>query len=120
MPPELLKFLHDIEQACDLIEQFTAGKTVDDFRNDAQLRSAVERQFITIGEALLQALRLVPDLSNTITDTRRIINFRNIMVHGYAQIVSDTVWGVVETGLPILHEEVRRLISTHSNAAADE
>jgi uncharacterized protein with HEPN domain len=120
MPPEVLKFLHDIQQACELIEQFTAGRTVDDFRSDAQLRSAVERQFITIGEALLQALRTTPDLSNTITETRRIINFRNVMVHGYAKIVPDTVWGVVESGLPVLHEEVRQLMSSHSPAVPDE
>jgi len=58
MPPEVLKLLHDIRQACGLIQQFTADKTADDFRDDAQLRSAIERQFITIGEALQQALRL--------------------------------------------------------------
>ncbi len=100
MPPEVLRFLHDIQQACGLIEHFTAGKTVDDFRNDIQLRSAMERQFITIGEALQQALRVEPTLADSITDSRRIINFRNVMVHGYAQIVPDTVWGVVESGRP--------------------
>ncbi len=120
MPPEAFKFLHDIQQACDLIEQFTAGKIVDDFRGDAQLRSAVERQFITIGEALLQALRAAPELSHTITDSRRIINFRNVMVHGYASIAPETVWGVVETGLPILREVVRRLIQEASTTLPDE
>ena len=99
MPPDVLKFLHDVEQACGLIEQFTAGKSVEDFQQDAQLRSAVERQFITIGEAIQQALRLRPDLANSITEHRRIINFRNVMVHGYAQIVPDTVWGVSQKDL---------------------
>ena len=111
MPPEVLKFLHDIEQACELVAQFTAGKTFESYRADAQLRSAVERQFIIIGEALQQALRAMPDLSDSITDSRRIINFRNVMVHGYALIVSDTVWGVVEHSLPILEAEVRALIA---------
>jgi uncharacterized protein with HEPN domain len=109
MPPEVLKYLHDIDQACALIEQFTAGKSADDFRGDAQLQSAVERQFITIGEALQQALRLEPALAGSISDSRRIINFRNVMVHGYAQILADTVWGVVEGGLPALHAEIRQL-----------
>ena len=120
MPPEVLKFLHDIQQACELIEQFTSGRAADDFRNDAELRSAVERQFITIGEALQQALRTNPDLCNKITDIRRIINFRNVMVHGYAQIVPDTVWGVVETGLPVLHQEVTELIQSGSTTLRDE
>jgi uncharacterized protein with HEPN domain len=120
MPPEVLKFLHDILQACDLIRQFTTGKAADDFRDDAQLRSAVERQFITIGEALQQALRMMPEMDNSISDSRRIINFRNVMVHGYAQMVSDTVWGVMETGLPVLDAEVRRLMESDSTAARDQ
>ena len=110
MRPDVLKFLHDIQQACELLEQFTASKTIEEFRSDAQLRSAVERQFITVGEALQQMLRIEPGLTNSITDCRRIINFRNVMVHGYAHIVADTVWGVLESGLPILHEEVRQMI----------
>jgi uncharacterized protein with HEPN domain len=116
MPPEVLKLLHDIQQACELIEQFTAGKTVEHFRNDAQLRSAVERQFITIGEAIQQMLRIEPDVANSITDCRRVVNFRNVMVHGYAQIVADTVWGVVETGLQVLHVEVRQLIDLNAGS----
>jgi uncharacterized protein with HEPN domain len=112
MPPEVLKCLHDIQQACALIRKFTSGKTAADFSADDLLRSAVERQFITIGESLQQALRAEPNLATSITDCRRIINFRNVMVHGYAQIVSDTVWGVVEKNLPILQADVSRLISS--------
>ena len=39
------------------------------------------------------------------------------MVHGYAQIMPDTVWGVVEKDLPVLHDEARRLIE--ANASVD-
>jgi uncharacterized protein with HEPN domain len=112
MPPEVLKYLHDVDQACALIAQFTVSKNIDDYRADAQLRSAVERQFITIGEALQQALRAMPELDQAITDSRRIVNFRNVMVHGYAQVDHDTVWGVVESNLPVLQNEVRQLLST--------
>jgi uncharacterized protein with HEPN domain len=118
MPPEVLKCLHDVLQACDLILQFAAGKTEDDFRGDVLLRSAVERQFITIGEALQQAIRLAPELGSEITESRRIINFRNVMVHGYARIVADTVWGVVEKDMPILRGEVERLIAGESAGEA--
>jgi uncharacterized protein with HEPN domain len=120
MRPEALKLLHDIGQACELIARFTAGKTVEDFRNDIQLRSAVERQFITIGEALQQLLRVEPGLASSITDSRRIINFRNVMVHGYAQIVPDTVWGIVESGLPVLHDEVKQSMAGDLPDASNE
>jgi uncharacterized protein with HEPN domain len=119
MPPDVLKFLYDIEQSCSLIEQFTAGKCAADFQQDIQLRSAVERQFITIGEALQQSFRLMPSLQEMISEGRRIVNFRNVMVHGYAQVVPDTVWGVVEKDLPVLHDEIRRLIDANSAVDTD-
>lgn len=71
----------------------------------------MERQFITIGEALQQTLRIAPELANSISESRRIVNFRNVMVHGYAQIVPETVWGVVEADLNLLHEQVRQLLA---------
>lgn len=110
MPPEVLQYLHDVAQALQLIRTFSRGKTVDEYRNDLQLRSAVERQFITVGEALQQALRQYPELGNQISECRRIVNFRNIMVHGYARIAPDTVWGVIEKDVPILQSEVERLL----------
>lgn len=88
----------------------SVGKTVDEFRTDIQLRSAVERQFITVGEAIQQGLRVWPDMANSITNYRQIVNFRNVIVHGYARIAVDTVWGVVEAELPVLHAEVRQLL----------
>lgn len=75
------------------------------------LRSAVERQFEIIGEALAQLARLDEAVAASITDYRRIIAFRNILVHGYAQIDDLLVWDIVETRLPLLHRQVTSLLS---------
>jgi len=58
-PLEVLKYLFDIVEACKMLEQFTAGKVFGDYQADPMLRSAVERQFEIVGEALNQAIRLI-------------------------------------------------------------
>jgi len=107
---EVRKYLFDIRQACDLLIKFTKGRTLAHYSTDPMLRSAVERQFEVIGEALNQALRVDPQLSEQISDTARIIAFRNRLIHGYADISDETVWGVIETNLPALRGEVDRLL----------
>ena len=74
------------------------------------LRAAIERQFEIIGEALNRLFRLEPDLADRITDGRRIIAFRNILVHAYAQIENRVVWGVIESELKTLETDVAALL----------
>jgi uncharacterized protein with HEPN domain len=106
-----LQYLFDIAQACDLLAQFTRGKTVSDYATDALLRSGVERQFEIIGEALRQALDLEPTRAGRITDTERIVAFRNRLIHGYASVSKEVVWGVPEKDLPVLRQEVKALLA---------
>ena len=51
-----------------------------------------------------------PDLADRITDGRRIIAFRNILVHAYAQIDNRVVWGVIESELKTLETDVAALL----------
>jgi len=110
MRVEAKKYLHDIRQAAELIANFTAGKTLADYEGDALLRSAVERQFEIIGEALAQLARLDQAVAARITDHRRIIAFRNILIHGYAEIDNRIVWDIIESKLPMLRGEVSALL----------
>ncbi len=107
---EAKKYLYDIREAAELIADFTAGKTLADYQGNAMLRSAVERQFEIVGEALAQLARLDEALAARISEYRRIIAFRNILIHGYAQVDDHLVWDIVETKLPILRHEVRALL----------
>jgi len=51
---EAKKYLYDIARAAEYIAQFTADRTYEEYHADPMLRSAVERQFEIIGEALNQ------------------------------------------------------------------
>jgi uncharacterized protein with HEPN domain len=107
---EAKKYLYDIQQAADLLAAFTEGKSFADYQGDAMLRAAVERQFEIIGEALAQLARLDESMAAGISGYRRIIAFRNILIHGYAQVDDRLVWDVVETRLPALRREVAALL----------
>jgi uncharacterized protein with HEPN domain len=74
------------------------------------LKSAVERQFITIGEALSKVLKRSPDLNEQISDARKIIDFRNVLTHGYTNISDAVVWDILQTNLPKLIQEVDHLL----------
>ena len=52
MPHSPAKPLQDIVDAGRAIQQFVAGRTLAQYRDDLMLRSAVERQFEIIGEAM--------------------------------------------------------------------
>jgi uncharacterized protein with HEPN domain len=110
MRAEVAKYLHDVAVACRLLQDFTADKSFVDFQGDALLRAGVEREFITIGEALSQAEILDPLAVQSITSLRQIIGFRNVLAHGYAVIDQATVWGVVENHLPLLQQQVTELL----------
>ena len=55
MKPTLKKRLLDALEARHAIQDFVAGRAFTDYERNLMLRSAVERQFEIIGEALNQA-----------------------------------------------------------------
>jgi len=78
---------------------------------DALLRSGVERQFEIIGEALSRLSKIEADVASRIGDSKRIISFRNLLIHGYALVDDRVVWDVVQKGLPGLLRDVEPLLA---------
>ncbi len=110
MRPESRKFLFDIQTAAKLLAEFTEGKSFTDYAADPMLRSAVERQFEIIGEALAQLAKIDHEAANLISDWRRIVDFRNVLAHGYAVVDDRLVWDIVQSKLSTLEREVARLL----------
>ena len=70
------------------------------------MRAAVERQFEIIGEAVNRLSDLNSDLAQRISERRRIINFRNQLIHGYFVVDDRVVWDVIQTKVPVLASEI--------------
>ena len=102
--------LYDILQAVRSIKDFVSGRTFAEYASDELLRSAVERKFEIVGEALNRVRRDDPDLLLKIRSQRDIISYRNILVHGYDAIDDRIVWGVIEADLDNVIEDVARLL----------
>jgi len=103
--------LWDAREAANAIAAMTEGKSFEDFERDIVLRSAVERQFEIIGEALRQMARLDPALAARIPDLREIVAFRNILIHGYAVIDRARVWRAAQNDLPGLRAALNKLLA---------
>jgi len=110
MPPEIVKHLFDIEEAGRAILDLAQKSSIEEFRTTRWLRSSIEREFIIIGEALRNAIAIDPELAARISDSRSIIGFRNIVVHGYATVDRDFVWGFIQHHLPRLLQEVQSFL----------
>jgi len=106
MELEIKKLIFDLDRAINLIQIYIQGKQFTDYQADSLLRSAVERQFEIVGEALNRLYRIDPEIVARISDYQRIIGFRNVLVHGY-DVVSDViVWDIVLNKLPVLRRDV--------------
>jgi uncharacterized protein with HEPN domain len=103
--------LWDAKDAADAIAAMTAGKTFEQLVGDIVLRSAVERQFEIVGEALARLARVDESTAKLIPNLPRIIAFRNILVHGYAEIDHARVWLVIEKHLPRLRDTLTELLA---------
>jgi uncharacterized protein with HEPN domain len=109
MQRDVVKFLEDIHRFAVDARDIAAGHTLNDYLGDKQLRYALERCFAVIGEALTQVKKRDPGTAKRISEWRKIIGFRNLIVHDYDEIRDDRTWDIVRLKLPILIDEVKVL-----------
>jgi uncharacterized protein with HEPN domain len=94
------------------VDPATTGKSFVDYDGDVLLRSAVERQFEIIGEAINRLSKIDNSVVATLPEAPRIVAFRNILIHGYDVVDNHVVWDVVQQNLVPLHTQVVSLLST--------
>ena len=104
---EIQLLLEDIFDACQKIISYTAGMSFDDFIKDDKTIDAVVRNFEIIGEA---ANRVPQDFRSDHPEIewRRIIAFRNRIIHEYFGINYEILWKIKEENISELTEFVQQ------------
>jgi uncharacterized protein with HEPN domain len=110
MARDVSAYLQDIYDACVAIEEVTEAVSLEEYRDWRAVRSSVEREFIIIGEALRRISVLDERLFLSISNSRAIIDFRNLLAHDYGAVDDDSVFGLVYSDLVVLKEEVGNLL----------
>lgn len=114
MTIETKKLLLDVASACQSLAAFTAGRRFDEYEADDLVRSAVERKFEIVGEALTR-LRETDSLTfGGIPDAPVVIGLRNRIIHGYDAVNHRILWDIIQNELPKLKVHVERLLGDSS------
>ena len=73
-------------------------KDFERYQSDLRTKGAVERNVEIIGEAIGRVLKQNDTLP--ITNSRRIVDLRNRIIHGYDSVSDEIIWSVVAKHLP--------------------
>ncbi|HEY8214873.1 MAG TPA: DUF86 domain-containing protein [Methylocystis sp.] len=105
-------YLEHILDSIAAIETYVSGGE-QAFISERMIQDAVIRNFEIIGEA---ASRIAPDVrAETPIPWKRIIAFRNRLIHAYWGVDLVLVWDVIRNELPPLKSEVERLLREVGN-----
>lgn len=100
-----------MREAARAIAAFAHGQSAADLERDDLLRSAVYYQFVIIGEALSKLRQRDQATAEALSEYKRIIGFRNQIIHGYAMLDHETTWRIVEAKIPTLLRELDELLA---------
>ena len=110
MDNSIKTWLYDILGSINEIESYFVDtpKLFEVYQNDLRTKRAVERNIEIIGEAMSRILK--EDKHIEISNSRKIVDVRNRIIHGYDSVSDDVIWGIVIKNLPVLQKEVEVLL----------
>lgn len=111
MQHSIKMYLLDISNSIDSINEYLGEeRNFKNYETNKLLRRAVERELEIIGEAVNRILKIDPEID--ISDSRRIVNLRNRVIHAYDTVDNVIVWGIIDKDLPLLKKQVSDLFET--------
>jgi uncharacterized protein with HEPN domain len=103
-------YLHDMLSFAENVLAYTEGLNQDSFAATGLNYDATIRNLELIGEA---ATHIPEEIRLTYPDIpwRRVIATRNRLIHGYLGIDIDTLWSIIQSDIPALITELRKIIN---------
>jgi uncharacterized protein with HEPN domain len=111
MDERIEKWLYDVLIAIDEINSYFTRepKTFASFQQNQMLKRALKRDLEIIGEAINRILAREPGIA--ISNARKIVNLRNLVIHSYDNLSDENIWAIVINHLPALKGEIDELLS---------
>lgn len=119
MPHKIAAYLADIIDASDSIASILNGISIEAYTALREKRSAVEREFIVIGEAISMLAKFSPDSFERLPDGRKAIGFRNILTHSYASVDHETVYQTAIEDVPKLRKKCVEILRETADVVMD-
>jgi uncharacterized protein with HEPN domain len=112
-------YLHDIREACDMIQTFLEGLEASTFLASELHKAATLQKLTVIGEA---AAHLSPAFreAHPQVEWRDIVAFRNIAVHAYFAVQWEIVWATATDDVPVLRRQVLEILQTENLEQPEE
>ncbi len=104
-----LEYLLHIMDETNYLIKCAKGLTADEFKDDETLRRAFVRSIEIIGEAAKQLPQDIREKYGQI-EWKAVAGMRDKLIHGYFGVDYDIVWDVVTKKIPILHQEILKII----------
>lgn len=98
------------------IDSFTSQfpRRYEVFVSTPILLLAIQMNVAIIGEAMNRILKISDKIK--ISEARKIVNTRNYLIHGYDSLRPEILWSIVINNLPVLKNEVLKLLDAPSDS----
>lgn len=111
MDDTIKTWLYDILSSINEIESYfiETPKMFEIYQNDLKTKRAIERNIEIIGEAMSRIRKENSQIE--ISNSKKMVDVRNRIIHGYDSVSDDVIWGIVIKNLPVLQKEVEILLN---------
>jgi uncharacterized protein with HEPN domain len=109
MAKDTLKYLDDMLECIEIIEQHVSGQDLDSFTGNVLMQDAVLRRFTIIGEA---CRRITEEYKENHPEIPwyKIKAMRNFVIHEYDKVSTKTIWKTVTDDLPPLKKQLQEIM----------